>query len=157
VPDVDSNGNLWLGDYGGFLRYDDQGWQRLTPPELEDVEVYWIEIGPGDVQWLEVDYGLMRYDPATGEWATFTGADHPLVEEMETILASSDGSVWLGGEGGLVRFDGSTWSTPVASGSAPQWVFDIAEAPDGSVWVAADGEIGHLAQRWLAGESSRWP
>jgi serine/threonine protein kinase/ligand-binding sensor domain-containing protein len=148
VPDVDSNRNLWLGEYGGLLRYDDQGWQRFTPPELEDVEVYWIEIGPDDVQWLVTDHGLMRHNPATGEWATYTPADHPIIDDIWSILASSDGAVWLGGEEGLVRFDGSTWR-PETSDNTPQSVSDIAEAPDGSLWVAADGELGHLADgRW---------
>jgi ligand-binding sensor domain-containing protein len=91
----------------------------------------------------------MRHDPATDEWHTFTGADDPGIEDIRSILAASDGTLWLGGEEGLVRYDGSAWNPPEASGSAPQAVYDLAEAPDGSLWVAADGKLGHLTDgRW---------
>jgi ligand-binding sensor domain-containing protein len=159
VPAVDSDGNLWIGDNGELVRYDGQGWQRFTAPELADVEIIAIEIDPDDVQWLVTDRGLMRHDPATDEWATFSGADQSIIEDLKSILASSDGTIWLGGEEGLVRYDGSTWSTPVASGNAPQFVEDLAEAPDGSLWIAADGELGHLAGgRWsyLPWPAERW-
>jgi serine/threonine protein kinase/ligand-binding sensor domain-containing protein len=149
VPGVDSNGNLWIGETGEIARYDGQGWQRFRTPELADVTINAIEIGPGDVQWLATDSGLMRHDPATDEWTTFTGADHPIIEAIWSFLVSRDGTVWVGGEEGLVQYDGSTWSTPVASGSAPRLVDDLAEAPDGSLWIAADGELVHLAGgRW---------
>ena len=155
VPGVDSAGNLWIGDYGELLWYDGQGWQRFTAPELADVSIYAIEIGPDDVKWLVTDSGLMRHDPAADEWITFTRADSPILEEIWSYLVSSDGTVWAGGEEGLVHWDGSTWSTPAASGSAPRFVDDLAEAPDGSLWIAADGDLVHLAGgRWL---SFTWP
>jgi ligand-binding sensor domain-containing protein len=159
VPDVDNDGNLWIGDYGELLFYDGQGWQRVTAPELADVDVYVIEIGPGDVQWLVSDGSLMRHDPVTDEWTTFTAADHPIIADIWSILAASDGALWLGGEEGLVRYDGSTWSAPEAVGNAPKYVDDLAEAPDGSLWIAADGELGHLADgRWsyVAWPSDGW-
>ncbi len=148
-PGVDSDGNLWIADYGELVYYDGQGWQSFAPPELADVSIYAIEIGPDDVQWLGIDGGLMRHDPATDEWTTFTGDDHPIISDIWSILASSDGTVWLGGEQGLVQYDGGAWSTPAASGNPPQFVDDLAEAPDGSLWIAADGELGHFTEgRW---------
>jgi serine/threonine protein kinase/sugar lactone lactonase YvrE len=158
-PGVDSDGNLWIGDYAELVYYDGQGWQSFAPPELADVSIYGIEIGPDDVQWLVVDGGLMRHDPASDEWTAFTVADHPIISDTWSILAASDGSVWLGGEEGLVRYDGSSWSTPEASGNAPLYVDDLVEAPDGSLWFAADGELGHLADgRWsyVAWPSDGW-
>jgi ligand-binding sensor domain-containing protein len=149
VPAVDSSGSLWIADYGELARYDGQGWQTFTPPELEGIEIYEIEIGPDDVRWLVTDHGLMRHNPATEEWTTFTGADHPVMEEIWSILAASDGTVWVGGEEDIARYDGSTWSPPEASGSAPRNVEDFAEGSDGSLWIAADGELWHLAGgRW---------
>lgn len=155
VPAVDSDGNLWLGGTSSLVRYDGLAWQTFTAPELADVEVYAMEMGPDDVKWLVTDRGLMRHDPATEEWTTFTGADHPIIESINSILVSSDGTAWLAGEQGLVRYDGSTWSTPEASGNAPQSVYYLAEAPDGSLWFTADGKLGHLADgRW---SYAAWP
>jgi ligand-binding sensor domain-containing protein len=149
VPAVDSAGRLWIGDEGGLLYYDGQGWQTFPVPELEEVSIDAIEIGPADVKWLVTDRGLMRHDPASDEWTLFTEADHPILADIWSFLASSDGAFWLGGEEGLVRYDGRTWSSPEAAGSAPRSVDDIAEGLDGSLWVAADGELGHLdAERW---------
>jgi ligand-binding sensor domain-containing protein len=149
IPAVDSAGNLWAGDYGELVYYDGQGWQTFSAPELADVSVYGIEFGPGDVQWIATDGGLMRYDPAVDEWTTFTGADHPIIDDIWCFLATSDGSVWVGGENGLVQYDGASWLTPEARGNAPQFVDDLVQGLDGSLWVAADGELGHLANgRW---------
>jgi ligand-binding sensor domain-containing protein len=155
VPAVDGQGNLWIGDYGELAWYDGQAWHRFSPPELADFQIYAIETGRDGVQWLATDCGLVRHDPAAEAWATFTGADHPILEDIWSILVSRDGTVWVGGEEGLILGDGSSWSTPEASGNAPQFVDDLAEAPDGSLWVAADGELVHLAEgRW---SYSTWP
>jgi ligand-binding sensor domain-containing protein len=149
VPGVDSQGNLWIGDVGEPVYFDGQGWQALSAPDLVDASIYGIEFGPGDVQWIATDYGLMRYDPATGDWTTFTGADHPILYDIWTFLAASDGTVWVGGEEGLAHYDGTSWSSPAALGSAPQLIDDLAEGPDGSLWMATDGELGRLASgRW---------
>jgi ligand-binding sensor domain-containing protein len=154
-PGIDSRGNLWIGDYGELVYYDGQTWNTFSAPELADVSIYAIEIGPGDVQWLATDSGLMRYDPATGQWATFTAADHPILADVWTFLATSDGLFWAAGAEGIIQYDGQTWSAPQASGSPPEWVDDLAEAPDGSLWLAADGELVHLtAGRWSYHE---WP
>ena len=149
VPGVDSEDKVWIGDESELVFFDGQGWQTFTAPELVDASIHAIEFGPGDVQWIVTDRGLMRHDPAAGDWATFTGTDHPILDDIWSFFAASDGTVWVGGEEGLVQFDGSSWNTPAASGSAPQLVDDLAEAPDGSLWVAADGELGHL-------EDGRW-
>jgi ligand-binding sensor domain-containing protein len=155
VPDTDSDGNLWIGDDDKLLYYDGQGWQRFTAPELVGVEILGIEIGPNNVKWLVTESGLMRHDPASDEWQVFTGADHTIIDDIRSIHASSDGSLWLGGEEELVRYDGSTWSTPEAWGEPPQYVYDITEAADGSLWVAANGDLWHLADdRW---STYAWP
>jgi ligand-binding sensor domain-containing protein len=131
------------------LYYDGQGWQTFSAPELEDVSIYALGFGPGDVKWIVTDRGLMRHEPARDEWTTFTARDHPIIEDIWSLLVARDGTVWIGGEGGIVHYDGSAWRTPEGSGSPPLFVDDIAEAADGSLWVAADGELGHFdAGRW---------
>ena len=66
VPGVDSQGQLWTGDEGELVYFDGQGWQTFTAPELVEASIHAIEFGPGDVQWIATDRGLMRYDPAGG-------------------------------------------------------------------------------------------
>ena len=158
VPGVDSDGNLWIADSGEMARYDGQGWQTFTVPELVDVEIDEIAIGPDDVQWLVTDHGLLRHDLTSDEWKTFTDTQQLIIEEIWSILAASDGTVWIGGEEGLAWYDGSTWRLE-DSDNTPHSVSDIAEAPDGSLWVAAEGEVGHRADgRWSysAWDSDGW-
>ena len=148
-PGVDSKGRVWIGDESELLYDSGQGWQTFAPPELAEAGIYGIDFGPGDVMWIVTDLGLMRHDPASGAWTTFTGADHPILDEIWTFLAASDGTLWAGGEAGLAHYDGSSWTSPVALGDAPVYVDDLAEGPDGSLWMAADGELGRLASgRW---------
>ena len=149
LPGVDSQGRLWIGDYGELLTYDGQAWQTFQDPALEETSIYAIQFGPADVMWLMTGRGLVRHDPAADEWTTFTAADHAFIADIWSLLAASDGTIWLGAEDGLVHYDGTSWSTPTASGNPPDLVDDLAEAPDGSLWMAADGELGHLdAGRW---------
>ncbi len=160
VPAFDSEGNLWTGSYGTLLRYDGSYWESFSPPALEAMqpqipEILAIEIGPDGLFWLATDVGLVRHDPDTDDWTTFTGADHPVLADIRSLCVSTDGTVWVGGGEALIRYDGSTWSTPQASGSPPTYIDDIVEGPDGSLWVAADGELYHLADgRW---DHFAWP
>jgi ligand-binding sensor domain-containing protein/tRNA A-37 threonylcarbamoyl transferase component Bud32 len=158
VPAVDSNGNLWIADSGEMARYDGQGWQTFAVPELAGVEIDEIAIGPDDVQWLVTDHGLMRREWTSDGWTPFAGTQQLIIEEIWSIVAGSDGTVWVGGEEGLAWYDGGTWRLE-DSDNAPQFVSDIAVAPDGSLWVAADGELWHLADgRWsyFAWPSDGW-
>jgi ligand-binding sensor domain-containing protein len=145
IHDLDSDGTVWIGEFGELRRYDGQRWQTFTAAELTDVEIYAIEIGPGDVKWIMTDRGLMRHDPVSNEWTMFTAADHPLIGGAPSLLAASDGTLWLGAEEGLVSWDGREWSTPGEPGDAPQFVGDLAEAPDGSLWVAVGDQLAHFA------------
>jgi ligand-binding sensor domain-containing protein len=147
---VDTDGRIWIGGYGEIKRYDGRTWQSFTPAQLAEVTVYIIAFGHNDVQWLWTDAGLMRHDLATDEWTTFTAADHSALEEVNALFVADDGTLWVGGAGALVGYDGSSWSIPTAGGDPPEYVSDIAEAPDGSLWVAADGALYHLdGDRWI--------
>ena len=155
LPGVDADGHLWIGDYGELKWFNDGLWQSFTPSELEDVGIYAIEFDSDNVQWLVTDSGVIRYDPATVEWTAYSESDHPVLEDVTAGLVTQDGTVWLGGTDGLVRFDGVDWVASDVSGSTPEWVDDMAEAPDGSLWVTADGELHHLdGGQW---SSFSWP
>jgi len=150
VPGVDGEGHLWIGEYEQLKWYDGQRWQAVEPAQLADAAIFGITFGPGDLKWLWTDAGLMRHDPATDEWTTFTADDHPALEDLTVVFAASDGTVWAGGDYGLVRYDGSGWSASDATGNAPPVggeeadVHGIAQAPDGSLWVVAYGSLYHL-------------
>jgi ligand-binding sensor domain-containing protein len=144
LPAVDNDGHVWIGGYGELKRYDGSFWQSFTPDQLADLVIFGIAIGSDNVKWLWLDEGLMRHDPATDEWTLFTAADHPALAMVTTAFVASDGTVWAGGSDGVIRYDGIGWSVPDASGDPPELVSGIAEAPDGSLWVVADGILYQL-------------
>jgi ligand-binding sensor domain-containing protein/tRNA A-37 threonylcarbamoyl transferase component Bud32 len=161
VPGVDGEGNLWIGGYGEIIQYDGQAWRSFEPDQLTDETVFGIVFGPDDVQWLWTYTGLIRHDPATDEWTVFTADDHPALEGVSTVYVTRDGVVWVGSDYGLARYDGSDWSVSGAAGDASPVgaeeadVGKITQAPDGSLWVVAVGDLYHLDD----GQWSRfsWP
>jgi ligand-binding sensor domain-containing protein len=145
-PGVDGEGHLWIGEYGALEWHDGQAWQSYAPvaDELAEASVYDLAFGPDDVLWLVTDNGLVRHDPATGEWTTFNADDHPILMDVYAFHVAGDGTVWVGGEEALIRYDGSGWSVPAASGDPPTYVSGIDSAPEGELWVVADGALYHL-------------
>jgi ligand-binding sensor domain-containing protein len=154
-PGLDAEGNLWIGGYGELKTFDGQAWQTFQPRQLTDSAIFDIAFGPGLVRWFVTDEGLVRHDPTTDEWISFTAADHPLLSEVNQLLVASDGTVWVGGYEGLIQYDGTGWRTPSTAGKPPTWVNDMAEAPDGSLWLVGDGNLFHLdGERWV---QFSWP
>jgi ligand-binding sensor domain-containing protein len=150
VPGVDSEGNLWIGEYAQLKRYDGQRWELFEPPELTDETIFKVAFGPDDVMWLSTYNGLIRHDLATDDWIAFTPADHPALEDPSAFYVTADGTVWVGNDYGLATYDGSGWRESDAPGDAPPTgggeadLHGIAQAPDGSLWVLAIGDLYHL-------------
>ncbi len=150
TPGLDSENQLWIGGYGELRWYDGQNWQSFEPSQLADVTIFDVALGPDDVQWLWTDMGLVRHDPATDDWTTFTPDDHPALEDLTALYVTDDGAVWTGSDYGLACYDGSDWGVPDAAGDAPPAgeeeadVHGIAQATDGSLWVLAIGDLYHL-------------
>jgi ligand-binding sensor domain-containing protein len=116
---------------------------------MQDENVSGIVFGPGDVRWMWSHTGVIRHDPAGGDWTVFTADDHPALEDVNLIYVTSDGTVWTGGVYGLARYDGGAWSAPPGAGDPPPQgeegdVNAIDQAPDGSLWAAVYGDLYHL-------------
>ncbi|MCP4535549.1 MAG: protein kinase [Chloroflexi bacterium] len=155
VPGLNSEYHLWIGGYGDLRWYDGQSWHRIEPDPLTDVTVYGVTFAPDDVLWLWSDVGVMRHDPVADEWTNFTADDHPVLEGVEHVRVAGDGMVWVGGDYGLVGYDGHDWNAPVVEadgspiGGEYGDVHGIAESSDSNVWVIADGDLYHLDDaRW---------
>lgn len=65
------------------------------------------------------------------------------------IAQTTDGQLWIGGEGGLVRFDGVHFLPSPAGMDLPNFrIFGLLGASDGSLWVGIDGGLA----RWKDGK-----
>ncbi|MEO5656971.1 MAG: two-component regulator propeller domain-containing protein [Nitrospiria bacterium] len=101
-------------------------WTRYPPGRgLGDLWVYDVLFDRDDRMWVATWKGLSRFDGAacaagppivagraTCGFTTFT-VDDGLADKWVYALAldPKDGALWLGTEGGVNRFDGTTWTT----------------------------------------------
>ncbi|WP_170317813.1 two-component regulator propeller domain-containing protein [Paroceanicella profunda] len=96
--------------------------------------------------WLGTHYsGLHRFDPATGRidvYRSVPGQPGSLRDNMvPAVHVARDGTVWVGTQGGLDRFDRATGTfTPIyESADAPgRTVSRILEDAEGTLWISSN-------------------
>ena len=180
---ADAEGGVWLSQNAsytnptenkGVVYMDKDG--KLTsytveenPGTIPDNYVQDIKIDAKGNVWFASFGGLTKYDPASGEWKTWTKADSGFPAEAVTkIEFDGNGGVWLGfypegttdGNGGIpftggfahMTADGKVTSYPLTATSTAEgtsklaevWIRDLAVAKDGSVWVVASGAYANI-------------
>src|SRR5258708_11176406 len=90
---------------------------------------------------------LDRPEPASGYVSkNFTVEDGLLSNEVNVILQTRDGFLWIGTAEGLLRFDGRHF-TPIKflPQDSPILVRALAEAPDGALWVGTPGGLARIS------------
>ncbi len=148
----DSQGYIWLtSTNSGLLRFDGYQFtefQVLTPEEKK-------QLGSQDVGYLLIDrdknmwagtwgYGLSRIDGQTGALTRYVvdAADPNALASMQiqTLLQTRDGSIWIGSTGGLNRVGPNGQMQRVAGPQQAQSlvsprVWSLAQTADGTLWV----------------------
>ncbi len=113
---------------------------RLVYDLLEDRQGY---------MWFATREGLNRFDGHRFVVYMHEPGDSLSIPESKVtrVFESADGTLWIGTDVGLVRFDRFTETfrrVPSRTGATPQLlsesVTDIAETPDGTLWVTT-GEL----------------
>jgi len=90
---------------------------------------------------------LDRPEPASGYVSkNFTVEDGLLSNEVNVILQTRDGFLWIGTAEGLLRFDGRHF-TPMKflPQDSPILVRALAEAPDGALWVGTRAGLARIS------------
>ena len=114
--DEDADGNLWVATNGGGLARLDAISRRVTsfrhdasnPASISSNVVRQVLIDADDSIWLGTrGGGIDKFDPKTGEATNYRFEDQalPNANEIHVIYEDSNGSLWIGSSGGLVRFD----------------------------------------------------
>jgi len=100
----------------------------------------WI---PGYIPFRQ-EGGMSRYDSATATWFAVTNVDYPVITSprFHDIDSDADGIMWIGSEGGLLRYDPAVGPSSLVRYDASNTpmpghhVWQVSIAPDGSVWLA---------------------
>lgn len=70
---------------------------------------------------------------------TWLAGDGLLHDTVTALLETRDGFLWIGTEGGLARFDGTSFE-PFSRADAPEFIHNeitaLAQTPDDSLWIA---------------------
>ncbi len=180
---ADADGGVWMsqnasytepGKNKGVVYMDKDGKMtsytvEANPGTIPDNYVQDIKIDAEGNVWFASFGGLTKYNPANGEWKTWTKKDNGFPAEAVTkIEFDGNGGVWLGfypegtddGNGGVpftggfahMSKDGKVTSYPLTAGFAANgtsklaevWIRDLAVAKDGSVWVIASGAYASI-------------
>lgn len=137
---LDPDGSLWIGHVDGLIRYADEkarGWSSEDGLPADRVNV--VRIVEGRVL-VGTAAGLAERDGAD-RWARSELTDRLPSPVVNTMLAATDGSLWVGSssdpKGGLTRIAGDRTQVWRGREGLPHpYVQDLAETEPGVVWAA---------------------
>lgn len=111
---VMNNGDVWVGSDFGLSRFDDTDYITYTTADgLGDNEIKSIKQAPSGEIWVATLNGASRFD---GNTFTAYGSPNIPFGGALHVAFGSDGTVYLsGGLGGIIVYDGSTFSTITTS------------------------------------------
>ncbi len=122
----DSNGNIWFGTRnGGLSRYDGVAFTNYTANDsIGNNEVCAIyEDKEGNIWFSSEGFGVYRYNarllPSGRQGESFTNYSQKqglAVKAVQTIFEDREGRLWVGGGGGLYRYDGKSFFNVTKNG-----------------------------------------
>ena len=101
--DVDNDGVVWCGTWGGGLSsFDGEKWRSYTVADgLPGNHVFMLHVDPAGELWVGTNNGLARL--RNGEFTRFTTADGLFSNRIFSMATADDGSKWVGSFGGVAR------------------------------------------------------
>ncbi|MEZ6003888.1 MAG: two-component regulator propeller domain-containing protein [Planctomycetota bacterium] len=142
---MDRQGRLLIAAYDDIIRYDGRSFVPLNKGEgLESWYAFDVlEDRHGDI-WIASDQsGVFRVDGDTGAVSRFTTDDGIGNRRNMCVYEDRAGNIWIGGQGGLTRFDGTTFRNfTVADGLPHNDINTVLEDRHGNLWFGTRGNAG---------------
>lgn len=139
------DGYLWVGTQAGIARFDGVRFTVFDHTNTPSLHDDWIsdlaEDGQGTL-WIATSHGgVTSYRDGQ-----FTHLDAVAARAALTLAVDVDGSVWMGGEGGVthVRNGHVVKRYSIADGLSGDPVTKILEDGDGSLWIATHAGLDRL-------------
>lgn len=137
----DPYGAFWLRlSENRFLTFQDGRTGELSGPEADGTEFYppryaAMTDGPGRL-WLLRKSRLSVLE--NGTWRTFAASPSSALPRPLVMFRDREGSLWIGGDPGLVQATPTPLRNIVPEGSVyDRNIYPIAEAADGRVWIGS--------------------
>jgi ligand-binding sensor domain-containing protein len=147
----DKAGNIWFGASGGASRYDGKRFQNYiidgdtmrenitgkTFPTRQPYEVTAIVEDKAGRFWFATRgntfvYEMRLVDAQGKPFTVFTHDSKPF-KNVRSLIEDKKGNIWLGGNDGLWRFDGSSFTN-----FTQQFVGHIIEDKKGNIWTSSE-------------------
>ena len=152
------DGAVWLGSYpGGLTRLElDTGHIRTFEASsgFDADRAMGVQVDPDGQLWVATTRGLFKSSrpdrSARFERQHIPGLD-PEVRHSR-ILTASDGALWVASHAGLLRYRDGKWTRlATRDGLRADAVLYLAEASDGSIWIAYLDALGASRIRFADG------
>ncbi len=151
-----ADGTVWIGGMDGVLHYNGQNWGDLYRPwrSLTIGSVSAIAVAQDGSLWVglyidcAVKYDCDALDPAQKSipgvyrydgkhWIVFSEQDGLVDNEICSIVAGLDGSMWFGScSQGVSRFDGQSWTTFQTKNEPPaNFIGKVNVSDPENVWI----------------------
>ena len=150
---VDDTDCIWVGVEGqGLCRLDAQrhGFQcfnQANDPILRSDDVWALEKTPDGAVWVATfGGGLYRIDRAGKQTRFLPEPGNMQALNSENVLAlatAPDGQLWVGTAVGLMRFNGSEFTSVPLVGNTAAVVLSLSSEPDGSLWIGTRAGLLH--------------
>ncbi len=150
----DTAGFVWVGTQGGLARFDGYHFRNFLPnpndeTALPDGYIRTLLADDAGGVWIgSSSNGLVHFDAATETFHTWprdqAGRTGPRSAVVDALANASDGDVWVGGDGGLSRFDppsGRFTPVPLAPRGRQPRVWSVTVDHSGWVWAGTDAGL----------------
>jgi ligand-binding sensor domain-containing protein len=136
------DGSLWAATTGGVAHWnlaDDSYVQYTAADGLASDYVTGVAVAPAPQGgtsgslWFSTGSGVSHFTGST--WTTYTTADGLAAGAPQAVAVTPGGEVWVGTTEGISRFANGVWTSYLPGVRA----WDVAVAPDGSIWFANHG------------------
>ena len=127
----DREGDIWIGTNLGLDRF--RPAQVIPEPVIPTTasEGYIAAKAPSGALYMTANRKLYRIAPGA-QAQPLTGID----VGVQSMAAARDGTIWIGGDKGLMRYaQGRLSPAPLPAGAEAGLVMSCAEGPDGALWV----------------------
>lgn len=151
----DSNGGLWIGTWGGSIRYVKDGKvTRVDPNGNDRLVVRAIIQDRAGHLWFGSNDGLIQ--SKDGQFINYTTSDGLSGKEISSLYQDRQGEIWIGTENGLTGLRDGKFTAYRESGAPANLVRSIYEDAQGVLWFGMydsglyrlkDGHFTHYTTR----------